>query len=189
MRVIAGTAKSIYLETIEGDGTRPTSDRIKETLFNIIQFDLADSIFLDLFSGSGSIGIEALSRGAKQAYFVDNNPKAIKCIKSNLKRTKLDDKSKVLNSDALAAISRLNIHDNKFDLIFIDPPYNSLYEKDTLEAISKTNLLHDDSIIIVEAGLKTTFDYLDNSPLEVYREKEYKNNKHVFIRKASKENA
>ena len=86
MRVISGTAKSIQLLTLDGDTTRPTTDRIKETLFNMIQFDIPNCTFLDLFSGSGAIGIEALSRGAKQAVFVDKSPKAIKCIKENIKR-------------------------------------------------------------------------------------------------------
>ena len=91
MRVIAGTARRLQLKTIEGDGTRPTTDRIKETLFNMLQYDLAECRFLDLFSGSGAIGIEALSRGAKRAWFVENNPAAVKCIKENLQFTKLID--------------------------------------------------------------------------------------------------
>ena len=95
----AGTAKSIQLGTLDGRETRPTTGRIKETLFNIIQLDVPNCIFLDLYSGSGAIGIEALSRGAKKAYFVDNNPDAVKCIKRNLKRTNLEDGSVVLQSD------------------------------------------------------------------------------------------
>ena len=104
MRVIAGTAKGTKLITLKGDHTRPTTNRIKETLFNIIQYDIPDSIFLDLFSGSGAIGIEALSRGAKQAFFVDNNPDAIKCIRENLKKTRLEEASKVLKTDALSSL-------------------------------------------------------------------------------------
>ena len=92
MRVIAGTAKRLQLKTVEGLDTRPTTDRIKETLFNMISEYLADSYFLDLFSGSGAIGIEALSRGAKEAYFVEQNKNAIQCIRDNLKFTKLDTK-------------------------------------------------------------------------------------------------
>ena len=102
MRVIAGSAKSLRLKTLEGMGTRPTTDRIKETLFNIISPSIYDSIFLDLFSGSGGIGIEALSRGAREAVFVENNPKSMACIKENLKFTRLETKAAVrLRSDAL----------------------------------------------------------------------------------------
>lgn len=183
MRVIAGTAKSIKLRTLEGDVTRPTTDRTKETLFNIIQYDIPDSNFLDLFSGSGAIGIEALSRGAKQAFFVDNNPDAIACIKENLKKTNLEGSSKILKSDALSSLYQLDIYDDKFDIIFMDPPYNKSYEKDILLSIANSDLLHDDSIIIVEVSLKTDMDYLDNTALHIYREKRYKISKHVFIKK------
>ena len=91
MRVVAGSAKSLKLKTIEGMETRPTQDRIKETLFNMIQYDIAGCTFLDLFSGSGAIGIEAISRGVKKAVFVENNPNAIQCIMENLKKTQLED--------------------------------------------------------------------------------------------------
>lgn len=184
MRVIAGTARSIQLETLEGDETRPTTDRNKETLFNIIQYDIPDCTFLDLFSGSGAVGIEALSRGARQAYFVDNNKDAISCIKRNLKKTRLEDSSTILSSDVLSALHQLDIYDNKFDIIFMDPPYNMSYEKDILIALSNSGLIHDDSIIIVEVALKTDFEYLDTTTLHVYREKKYKTSKHVFIRKS-----
>ena len=182
MRVIAGIARSIQLETLPGDTTRPTTDRTKETLFNIIQYDVSDSTFLDLYSGSGSVGIEALSRGARQAVFVDNNPAATACINRNLKKTKLEKASRVLKSDALASISELDTYDIKFDIVFMDPPYNKSHEKDILLAISRSNIIHDNSIIIVEASLNTEFDYLHESSLEVYRVKKYKTSKHVFVR-------
>lgn len=181
MRVIAGTAKSIQLATIEEKGIRPTTDRIKETLFNIIQFDVPNCNFLDLFSGSGAIGIEALSRGAKQAVFVDNSPKAIKCINENIKKTNFNDRSKILNTDALASIHELDNHGMQFDIIFIDPPYNQYFERDILKKISNSKLIHDKSIIIVEATMKTDFDYMDCLSLNIIREKKYKTNKHVFI--------
>lgn len=181
MRVIAGTAKSIQLVTLEEDATRPTTDRIKETLFNMIQFDVPNCIFLDLFSGSGAIGIEALSRGAKQAVFVDKSPKAIKCIKENIKKTNFNDKSKILNTDALTSIHELDNHGMQFDIIFIDPPYNQYFERGILKEISSSKLIHDNSIIIVEAAIKTDFDYLDSISLHIIREKKYKTNKHVFI--------
>ncbi len=181
MRVISGIAKSIQLLTIDGDATRPTTDRIKETLFNMIQFDIANCTFLDLFSGSGAIGIEALSRGAKQAVFVDKSPKAIKCIKENIKRTGFKEQSKILNTDALTSIYELDNLRRQFDIIFIDPPYNQYLERDILKEISSSKLIHDKSIIIVEAAIKTDFDYLDGISLSIFKEKKYKTNKHVFI--------
>ena len=107
MRVIAGTARSLPLKTIEGLETRPTTDRIKETLFNMLQSDIPGCKFLDLYSGSGAIGIEALSRGAAKAVLVENSKKAVECIKDNLMFTKLADKADVMEMDVLSAINRL----------------------------------------------------------------------------------
>ena len=107
MRVIAGKARRIPLKTIDGLDTRPTTDRIKETLFNMISHGLCDCSFLDLFAGSGAIGIEAISRGAENAVFVEMNPKAVACIRENLKNTKLSDQAEVLQTDVLSALHRL----------------------------------------------------------------------------------
>ena len=123
MRVVAGSAKSLKLKTIEGMETRPTQDRIKETLFNMIQYDIPGSTFLDLFSGSGGIGIEALSRGAKEAYFVEKAKPALRCIRENLRYTKLDKKAQVLATDVNSAIRQLETKNVTFDHIFMDPPY------------------------------------------------------------------
>ena len=108
MRVIAGSARGTILKTVEGMGTRPTTDRIKETLFNMIQGDLYDCLFLDLFSGSGAIGIEALSRGGRRSYFVENNKEASKCIRDNLKKTHMEDRAVLMECDAISVIKRLN---------------------------------------------------------------------------------
>lgn len=182
MRVIAGSAKRIRLKTIEGLDTRPTTDRIKETLFNMIAEYLADSSFLDLFSGSGAIGIEALSRGAKTAALVESNPKAIQCIRENLKITKLEDRAEVYGMDVRSALAHLD-HEKVFDYIFMDPPYNQLFEKTVLEYISDSNLLSEDGLIIVEASLETDFRYVEDLNLHIVKVKEYKTNKHVFIEK------
>ena len=107
LRVIAGTARSLPLKTVDGMDTRPTTDRIKETLFNMLQTDVYASRFLDLFAGSGAIGIEALSRGAKAAVFVEHSKQCVECIKDNLKFTKLSDKAVVMEQDVLSGISRL----------------------------------------------------------------------------------
>jgi 16S rRNA (guanine(966)-N(2))-methyltransferase RsmD len=181
MRVIAGKAKRIQLKTIEGFETRPTTDRIKETLFNMLNYTLPDSDFLDLFSGSGGIGIEALSRGAKSAVFVENNKSAAECINLNLRNTKLEEEAQVLQMEVMQALKVLEAQEKSFDVIFMDPPYNNLLEKQILICLAGSQLVHCDSIIIVEASIETSFDYLQEIGLRIYKEKEYKTNKHVFI--------
>lgn len=180
MRVIAGSAKRLQLKTIEGMEIRPTTDRIKETLFNMISAYIADSNFLDLFSGSGAIGIEALSRGAAYAVFVEQSKKAMECIKDNLKYTKLGDRAEVYEMDVLNALSRLE-GKKVFDYIFMDPPYNQLHEKRVLEYLSNSTLLSADGIIIVEASLDTEFSYVKELGFSIVKEKMYKTNKHIFL--------
>ena len=129
MRIIAGTARSLPLKAVEGMGTRPTTDRIKETLFNILQDEVPGSYFLDLFAGSGQIGLEALSRGARYAVFVDNGKKPVACIEDNIRFTKFDKESKVYPTDVLSAMRSME-GKYQFDIIFMDPPYNQEIEKD-----------------------------------------------------------
>lgn len=181
MRVISGSARHLKLKTIEGSDTRPTTDRIKETLFNMLQNDIYNARFLDLFSGSGAIGIEALSRGAKEAVFVENNPAAIKCIRENLSFTKLQEHARVLEATVSTAISRLNTALASFDIVFMDPPYSCGLEKSTLEQLADSCIIHEDTLIIVEASLDTTFEYLESLGYSMIKSKEYKTNKHVFI--------
>lgn len=180
MRVIAGTARSLPLKTIEGLDTRPTTDRIKETLFNMLMPDVPNSKFLDLFSGSGAIGIEALSRGAKECVFVENNPAAIKCINSNLKFTKLDDKASVMRYDAVGYIAGLKNID--FDVIFMDPPYHNELEKNVMTVLSEKTFVAD-TLIVIEAALEEDFSYLQDLGFTIIKEKKYKTNKHVFVEK------
>ena len=180
MRVIAGTAKRIQLKTIEGLDTRPTTDRIKETLFNMISEYLADSRFLDLFSGSGAIGIEALSRGAKFAAFVEQNPKAVTCIRENLRATKLEAKANVFATDVISALRRMEGKE-KFDYIFMDPPYDHLLEKQVLEYLHNSELMSEDALIIVEASLTTDMSYVDELGFSIVKEKIYITNKHIFL--------
>ena len=139
MRVIAGSARSLKLKTLEGIDTRPTTDRIKETLFNMIAPYLYDCEFLDLFAGSGGIGIEALSRGAKEAVFVEKNPKAMECIKENLKFTRLEKKGITLTKDVLNALYQLE-GDKVFDYIFMDPPYDQGLERQVVEYLTRSSL-------------------------------------------------
>lgn len=185
MRVIAGSAKRLQLKTLDGMDTRPTTDRIKETLFNMLSPYLYDCIFLDLFAGSGGIGIEALSRGAMEAVFVENNPKAMSCIRENLKRTKLDYKGTTMSADVMTALYRLE-GDKQFDFIFMDPPYGRMLEKKVLEYLSDSQLLSDEGIIIIEASRETEFDYLEELGFTLLKTKEYKTNKHVFIEPAGR---
>ena len=139
MRVIAGSARRTQLKTLEGMDTRPTTDRIKETLFNMIAPYLYDSIFLDLFAGSGGIGIEALSRGAMEAVFVEKNPKAMACVKENLQKTHFERKGMTMQMDVMTALYKLE-GEKQFDYIFMDPPYNHELEK-SVQVIRK-NLQH-----------------------------------------------
>ena len=184
MRVISGIAKSMKLQTVEGMNTRPTTDRIKETLFNVIGNNLYGVVFLDLFSGSGAIGIEALSRGVKESYFVEENKKAIECIKQNLKHTKLEENAIVLQQDVNVAIDTLLKKQVRFDVIFMDPPYGKELEKNVLLQLNQGHEnLDDEVMIIVESDLQTDFSYLEETIFEIYKEKRYKTNKHTFIRK------
>ena len=180
MRVIAGKARRIQLKTIEGLETRPTTDRIKETLFNMIAHGLGDASFLDLFAGSGGIGIEALSRGAKNAVFVEKNLKAVACIKENLKNTKFTEQAEVLQMDVLSALHRLEGR-KRFDYVFMDPPYNHLLEKQALTYLAESDLLNENALIIVEASLETDFSYVEEIGYSVIKRKEYKTNAHLFL--------
>ncbi len=181
MRVIAGKARRIQLKTISGNDTRPTTDRIKETLFNILQPDLYDSTFLDLFSGSGAIGIEALSRGAAEAVFVENNKEAVKCIEENLKNTRLNDYAVIKPLDVITAIRRLNGRE-AFSFVFMDPPYKAGVEKSVLDELALTSLVDENTVIIIEASLDNDFSFAEDLGFEITREKCYKTNKHVFLR-------
>ena len=181
MRVIAGSARRLLLKSPEGLDTRPTTDRIKETLFNMLMPNLPDAVFIDLFSGSGGIGIEALSRGANKAYFVENNQKAVACITENLEHTHLSDRAVVLRQDVFAAL-RGSIRDTA-DIICLDPPYQQEYDRKVLELLRDAAFVTDDTLIVVEASATTSFDYVDTLGFVVEKSKQYKTNKHVFIKR------
>lgn len=148
MRVISGSARGTVLHSIEDISTRPTLDRVKESLFNIIQNDIEDTTVLDLFAGSGAIGIEFLSRRAKQVYFCDKSSRAVAMIEKNLEKTKLKEKAIVYNKDYIDCIN--TVKNIKFDIIFLDPPYKEEFALDAIEKISNLQLLKDDGIIIIE---------------------------------------
>ena len=178
MRVIAGTCRSLPLVTPQGEDTRPTTDRIKETLFNMIQAEIPDCVFYDFYAGSGGIGIEALSRGARHAYFVENGKQALECIKKNLNFTKLADKATVVSRDVLSAIPFLN---EKADIVFMDPPYQLGNEAMVCRMLKQSGCLKEDSIIIIEAVKDRDFSDITDLGFSIIKEKIYKTNKHVFI--------
>ncbi len=182
MRVIAGKARRLPLKSIEGRDTRPTTDRIKETLFNILQTGIAGSRFLDLFAGSGQIGLEALSRGAKHAVFVDNSKKACACIADNIRFTRMEACSTLLTMEVSGALRTLEGKE-PFDYIFMDPPYHSGMEREVLAYLASSALLCGDGIVIVEAAVDTDFSYVQELGLYIEREKIYKTNKHIFVSK------
>ncbi len=181
MRVIAGTARSLPLKTPTRQGTRPTTDRIKETLFNILQNEVPGSVFMDLYAGSGGIGIEALSRGAKKTYFAENAPEAISCITQNLLFTKFADRATVLKQDAVAALS--SVHEKHVDVIFLDPPYGEGQDRRVLAALGSMPYVDEETLIIAEEELRADFSYAEELGFDIVREKKYKTNKHVFLRK------
>lgn len=183
MRIIAGTARSLPLKTVEGLDTRPTTDRIKETLFNVMQNEVPGSYFLDLFAGSGQIGLEAVSRGARYAVFVENNKKAAACIEDNIHFTKFDKETKLIQSDVITALRSME-GKYQFDIIFMDPPYNQQYEKEVLEYLRTSSLVKADTLLVAEASLGTSFDYLEEMGYTLNKLKTYKTNEHAFIRKA-----
>ena len=148
MRVISGIARGTVLYTLEGKNTRPTMDRVKEAMFNILQSKIYQAEVLDLFSGSGALGIEALSRGANRVTFCDYSYQAIKIINKNLEKTKMHAKSKVLIGDFKICLEKLQ--NERFDIIFLDPPYNSDFSITALEKINSMRLLKKDGIIVIE---------------------------------------
>lgn len=181
MRVIAGTARSLPLKSIEGLETRPTTDRIKETLFNILQNDIVGARFLDLFSGSGAIGIEALSRGARQAVLIEQSKQCINCIKENLAFTHLSEKAIVMEQDVITALSRMPSKEI-FDIIFVDAPYRQGYDKEVLCVLHNAPYIDKYTMIIIEEAIDTDFSYVDEeSGFCITRIKKYKTNKHVFL--------
>ena len=184
MRVISGTARGKKLVSLEGLETRPTLDRVKESLFNILQFDIKNAQILDLFSGSGALAIEALSRGASNATISDFSKKAINIINENLEGTKLKNKAEVLNKDYLETLKMLKIQDKKFNIIFLDPPYKTDYIYKSTIKILEYDLLSEDGIIIAETDDKNKIEELKNiEGIEIYDARKYGIVHIIFIRK------
>ena len=178
MRVISGKARGVILKAPEGMATRPTADRVKEAMFSIIQFDLPGAEILDLFGGTGQLGIEALSRGAKSAVFVDERDSACRLIQENLKKTKLDPLATVLHGDYSAYLRSCH---RKFNIVFLDPPYAEVFLENSLKMITEIDILQSGGIIVTERpigkdllcdfpGFNRSKDYkYGNTLLTIYR--------------------
>lgn len=150
MRIISGIARGTKLYTLDGLNTRPTLDRVKESVFNIIQDDIVDSVFLDLFSGSGAIGLEAASRGAKSAILCDNSKSAIDIIKKNVSKTHLENKAKIYNLDFEKVLNRIKQDYDNINIVYLDPPYNSDYVIKALQLMDKLQLINNNTKVIIE---------------------------------------
>lgn len=150
LRVISGEAKGHKLKTLKSNLTRPTSDKVKESIFNILAPVIFDRDVLDLFAGTGSIGIEALSRGAHRAVFVDKSRECFQIIKENLNHTKFTERAEIYAMDVCSALSKLSHKGDKFDIIFLDPPYGKGLVNETLTCIADTDILKQDTLVIAE---------------------------------------
>lgn len=180
MRVISGTAKGCKLNSIDDLSTRPTLDRVKEPLFSIIQNYLPEANVLDLFAGSGALGIETLSRGAKHCTFCDKSYKSIQMLKENIKKTRMEEKSTILNIDYNKCLEGLK---EKFNIIFIDPPYKQDIAVKAIEKIMNLKLLSKDGIIILETDEEEReLEELKEVKVEVYDKRKYGRVKLLFIR-------
>jgi 16S rRNA (guanine(966)-N(2))-methyltransferase RsmD len=156
MRIITGSARGAKLETLDGIETRPTAERVKEAIFSMIQFEIDGKRVLDLFAGSGQMGLEALSRGALKATFVDASREAADIVKNNAKKTGLFERSVVLATDYKAFI-RGNVGRARFDIVFLDPPYESDFVEDAIERLKRADMLEEGCVIICESDRKEPF--------------------------------
>lgn len=170
MRIIAGKAGGLKLKSLKGRDVRPTLDRVKESMFNIIAFYLADTEILDLFSGFGSLGIEALSRGAKKADFVEINKRHLKIIDENLKKSKLFNSAELYNQDVYSYLKNCR---QKYDIIFMDPPYQKDMTAEAIKLIVKNKLLKEDGLIISEKSAKEKIAEFEG--LSIIKNKTYGN--------------
>lgn len=181
MRVISGVAKGTTLYSLEGNNTRPTLDRVKEALFNMLQMRMQDAQILDLFSGSGALGIEALSRGAEKAVLCDKSKEAIKVIEKNLEKTRLKEKAIIVNNDYIKALEFLK-EKYKFDYIFLDPPYAREMVKNAVNKIMELDLLKKDGVIIIETDEEERIlKELQNINVNVYDLRKYGRVRLIFL--------
>ncbi|MBQ7500774.1 MAG: 16S rRNA (guanine(966)-N(2))-methyltransferase RsmD [Clostridia bacterium] len=178
MRIITGSARGTRLKTLEGDNTRPTAERVKEAVFSMIQFEIEGRRILDLFAGSGQMGLEALSRGAERAVFVDSSREACDIIKYNISKTHFEKKSTVRCTD-YAAYIRTAPGNEKFDIVFVDPPYDAHLAARALSKLASSDLLSDTAIIVMETGSEP--DTEEYGQFEVSKTARYAKTTHITI--------
>ena len=182
MRIIGGTMRGTKLYTLEGENTRPTLDRVKESLFNILNIRLQEAVVLDLFSGSGAIGLESISRGAEKAVLCDSSKEAFKIISSNVEKTRATEKIKKYNLDYEKCLKVLGDENYKFDIVFLDPPYESEYYKKSLDKIYELNLLAEDAIVILETDDRDRIiSSIDDNNYYIYDERKYGRATLIFL--------
>ena len=180
MRVISGILKGRIIKGYDIDGTRPTMDRVKESIFSTIQNYIDESVCLDLFAGSGNLGIECISNGANKCYFVDNNKIAINTIKENINSFKIESKSIVIKDDYNNALNYFKTNGIKFDLVFLDPPYKFNYINNILNYLIKNDMLNDGGLVICEFENDIVKDIEE---LTIYKEKKYGSKKVIIFKK------
>ncbi len=181
MRIIGGKAKGTKIYTLEGEATRPTLDRVRESLFNILQYDMQDSIFLDLFAGSGACGIEAVSRGAKKAILCDKSKEAIKIIQKNIEKTHQEEKIDLYQED-FKELLKTKIKE-KLDIVFLDPPYETGFAYQAIEIMLSKNLIDENTIIVIETDRPDKIkEKLEKLEIENMDQRKYGRAHLIFLR-------
>jgi len=182
MRIISGKARGTKLYTLEGENTRPTLDRVKESIFNIIQSQIEGAKILDLFAGSGAIGLEFLSRGAEKAVLCDNSKEAINIIKKNIEKTHMADQVQLINTNFESCLEKLK--NEQFDIIYLDPPYATDYIYKAIQNIIKLNIVTKESLIIIETDdEKRVEKEIENIDIEIVDKRKYGRATIIFVRK------
>ena len=183
MRIIGGKMRGTKLFTLDGfETTRPTLDRVKESLFNIISVKIIDSTVLDLFSGSGALGIESISRGAKRAFLCDESKKAINIINQNVVKTKCFEQVCIINKKHIQVLENFKNKNEKFDIVFLDPPYDTNLSEESTQYIIENNLLNEDGIIIIETDNKDrVIEGLDCEKIDIYDIRKYGRVSLIFL--------
>jgi 16S rRNA (guanine(966)-N(2))-methyltransferase RsmD len=170
LRIITGKAKGRRLLSIPGLNTRPTSDKIKESIFNILPSDFNGKEVLDLFAGTGNLGIETLSQGAKRAVFIESNHRALSVLEKNIRNCGFIDRSQIIGNTVAKGIRVLENRGDRFDLVFLDPPYGKNILRDTLARVSKAGILNDNALVVVEhSSSETVADNIENLALNDQR--------------------
>lgn len=182
MRIISGKARGTKLYTLEGENTRPTLDRVKESIFNIMQSEIEGAKILDLFAGSGAIGLEFLSRGAERAVLCDKSKEAVNIIKKNIEKTHMENHTQVYNADFENCLEKLN--NEQFDIIYLDPPYATQYIKKSLEKIIQLNLAKEEGQIIIETDdEQRILQEIENIDVRIVDKRKYGRATIIFLRK------